>query len=83
MRDAYSDLQSEQYNTDTWIKQVRSGNPDAELAFNGCGHPILSLCTRGKMCPHQTFTSGENQDLKFVMDNKMLTPKNYPAPEWR
>lgn len=81
MRDAYEDLQKDKFNIDTWIAQVRSGNPDAELAFNAGAHPILSLCTRGKICPHQTFTSGENHDFHFKRDNKALTPKNYPAPE--
>ena len=81
MRDAYTRLQEEVFNIDTWVAQVRSGNPDAELAFNAGAHPILSLCTRGRICPHQTFTSGESHNFIFARDNKALTPKNYPAPE--
>jgi len=80
MRDAYADLQKETFNIDTWIAQVRSGNPDAELAFNAGAHPLLSLCTQGRICPHQTFTSGESHDFTFARDNKALTPQNYPAP---
>ena len=83
MRDAYESLNKEQYNIDTWIKAVRSGNPKAELAFNAGAHPILSHCTNGKLCPHQTFTSGENhgfhQRLKKGV-GKPLTPKNFPCP---
>ena len=81
MRDAYAGLQKEKFNIDTWVAQVRSGNPDAELAFNAGAHPILSLCTRGRLCPHQTYTSGESHDFVFARDNKALTPENYPAPE--
>lgn len=84
MRDAYADLQKHPHNVDTWVKQVLSGNPDAELAFNAGAHPILSLCTKGKLCPHQTFTSGENHNFYEKTKKgwgKPLTPKNFPAPE--
>ena len=59
-------------------------NPAAELAFNAGAHPILSLCTRGKLCPHQTYTSGENHTFNQKTKKgkgKLLTPKNFPAPE--
>jgi len=84
MAQAYESLQKERYNIDTWIAAVRSGNPDAELAFNAGAHPILSLCTKGRLCPHQTFTAGENHD--FYSKTKKgrgpaLTPRNFPAPE--
>ena len=83
MKDAYESLRKEKYNIDTWVAAVRSGNPAAELAFNAGAHPILSLCTEGKLCPHQTFTSGENhgfhQRLKKGM-GKPLTPQNFPPP---
>ena len=84
MRDSYEDLKKEKYNIDTWVQAVRSGNPDAELAFNAGAHPLLSLCTGGKLCPHQTFTSGENHG--FYQKTKKgygqaLTPKNFPAPD--
>ncbi len=84
MRDSYEDLKKETHNVDTWIKAVRAGNPDAELAFNAGAHPLLSLCTGGKLCPHQTFTSGENHS--FYQKTKKgygqaLTPKNFPAPD--
>ncbi|HJM62094.1 MAG: hypothetical protein QF405_11060 [Roseibacillus sp.] len=84
MRDAYEALRKERYNVDTWIEAVRSGNPAAELAFNAGAHPILSLCTRGKLCPHQTFTSGENHGFHQRTKKgrgKLLTPANFPAPE--
>ena len=84
MQDAYGPLQIEQYNIDTWIGAVRAGNPDAELAFNAGAHPILSLCTRGKLCPHQTFTSGENHgfyERTKKGKGRALTPKNFPAPD--
>jgi hypothetical protein len=59
-------------------------NPDAELAFNAGAHPILSLCTNGRLCPHQTFTAGENHDF-YAKTKKgkgaALTPKNFPAPD--
>lgn len=84
MKNAYESLKNEQHNIDTWVAAVRSGNPAAELAFNAGAHPILSLCTRGKLCPHQTFTAGENHDF-FAKTKKgkgkALTPKNFPAPE--
>ena len=84
MKDAYERLKTEQYNIDTWIEAVRSGNPDAELAFNAGAHPILSLCTKGRLCPHQTFTAGENHDF-YARTKKgkgaALTPKNFPSPE--
>ena len=84
MKDAYEGLKKEKHNIDTWVAAVRSGNPAAELAFNAGAHPILSLCTRGKLCPHQTYTSGEhhtfNQKTKKGK-GKLLTPKNFPAPE--
>ena len=84
MKDAYGLLQKEEYNIDTWVAAVRSGNPDAELAFNAGAHPILSLCTKGRLCPHQTYTAGENHE--FYSKTKKgrgpaLTPKNFPAPE--
>ena len=83
MKDAYESLRSERYNIDTWITAVRSGNPKAELAFNAGAHPILSLCTNGKLCPHQTFTSGENHNFHQQLKKgigKPLTPKNFPCP---
>ncbi|MDP7020473.1 MAG: alpha-L-fucosidase [Pirellulaceae bacterium] len=79
MKDSYEALRKEKYNIDTWLAAVRSGNPAAELAFNAGAHPILSLCNRGKLCPHQTFTAGEQHDFKFK--TKRLTPENFPAPE--
>ena len=79
MREAYADLQKEKYNIDTWIAAVRSGNPKAELAFNEGAHPLISLCTQGRLCPHQTFTSGEQHEFSFK--SKLLTPKNFPAPQ--
>lgn len=84
MRDAYEELQKETHNIDTWVKEVIAGNPDAELAFNAGAHPILSLCTKGKLCPHQTFTSGENHNFYEKTKKgwgKPLTPKNFPAPK--
>ena len=84
MKDAYESLKSEQYNIDTWVAAVRSGNPAAELAFNAGAHPILSLCTNGRLCPHQTFTAGENHDFHARTKKgkgKPLTPENFPAPE--
>ena len=84
MKDAYEDLQKEKYNIDTWVAAVRSGNPNAELAFNAGAHPILSLCTNGKLCPHQTFTAGENHDFHQRTKKgkgKALTPDNFPAPK--
>ncbi len=84
MKDAYEGLKKEKYNIDTWVTAVRSGNPSAELAFNAGAHPILSLCTQGKLCPHQTFTSGENHDFRQKTKKgfgKALTPNNFPAPE--
>ncbi len=84
MRDAYEALRKERYNVDTWVEAVRSGNPAAELAFNAGAHPILSLCTGGKLCPHQTFTSGENHGFHQRTKKgrwKLLTPVNFPAPE--
>ena len=83
MKDAYESLRKEKYNIDTWVAAVRSGNPAAELAFNSGAHPILSLCTAGKLCPHQTFTSGENHGFNQRIKKgtgKPLTPKNFPAP---
>jgi hypothetical protein len=84
MKDAYEDLKKEEHNIDTWIAAVRSGNPDAELAFNAGAHPILSLCTNGRLCPLQTFTSGENHGFHQRTkkgQGKLLTPLNFPAPE--
>ena len=84
MRDSYEDLKKETYNADTWVQAVRSGNPEAELAFNAGAHPLLSLCTAGKLCPHQTFTSGENHGFFQRVkkgQGKALTPKNFPAPK--
>ena len=84
MKDAYEGLKKEKHNIDTWVAAVRSGNPAAELAFNAGAHPILSLCTQGKLCPHQTFTSGENHDFRQKIKKgfgKALTPQNFPAPQ--
>ena len=84
MRDSYEALRKERYNVDTGVEAVRSGNPAAELAFNAGAHPILSLCTGGKLCPHQTFTSGENHGFHQRTKKgrgKLLTPVNFPAPE--
>ena len=84
MKEAYEGLKKEKHNIDTWVAAVRSGNPAAELAFNAGAHPILSLCTNGKLCPHQTFTSGENHTFHQKTKKgkgKLLTPKNIPAPE--
>ena len=84
MKEAYEGLKKEKHNIDTWVAAVRSGNPSAELAFNAGAHPILSLCTNGKLCPHQTYTSGENHDFHQKTKKgkgKLLTPKNFPAPE--
>ncbi len=84
MRDAYEDLKKEPHNVDTWVRGVLSGNPSAELAFNAGAHPILSLCTNGKLCPHQTFTSGENHEFHQKVKKgkgKLLTPRNFPAPK--
>ena len=84
MRDAYEALQKEPHNVDTWVKAILSGNPDAELAFNAGAHHSLSLCTKGKLCPHQTFTSGENHNFYEKTKKgwgKPLTPKNFPAPK--
>ena len=84
MRDSYEDLRKEKHNIDTWVEAIRSGNPEAELAFNAGAHPLLSLCTGGKLCPHQTFTSGENHGFNQRTkkgQGKALTPKNFPAPQ--
>ncbi len=84
MKDAYESLTKEPHNIDTWVAAVLSGNPEAELAFNAGAHPILSLCTNGRLCPHQTFTSGENHDFYQKTKKgkgKLLTPKNFPAPK--
>lgn len=84
MKDAYESLRKERHNIDTWVAAVRSGNPHAELAFNAGAHPILSLCTNGRLCPHQTFTAGENHDFYARTKKgkgKALTPKNFPAPD--
>ena len=84
MQDAYESFKKKQYNIDTWVAAVRSGNPDAELAFNAGAHPTLSLCTNGKLCPHQTFTAGENHDFHAKTKKgkgKALTPMNFPAPD--
>jgi hypothetical protein len=84
MQQAYKPLQKQRFNIDTWVAAVRSGNPDAELAFNAGAHPILSLCTKGRLCPHQTFTAGENHDF-YAKTKKgrgaALTPRNFPAPD--
>jgi hypothetical protein len=84
MKDAYEGLKSEPYNIDTWIAAVRSGNPKAELAFNAGAHPLLSLCTAGRLCPHQTFTAGESHEFFQKLKKgkgKPLTPNNFPAPK--
>ena len=84
MQNAYESLKEEQHNIDTWVAAVRSGNPDAELAFNAGAHPTLSLCTNGRLCPSQTFTAGENHDFYAKTKKgkgKPLTPRNFPAPD--
>ena len=84
MKNAYEDLRSESHNIDTWIQAVRSGNPKAELAFNAGAHPSLSLCTAGRLCPHQTFTAGESHEFFQRLKKgkgKPLTPSNFPAPQ--
>ncbi len=84
MKNAYQGLKQHEYNIDTWVTAVRSGNPDTELAFNAGAHPILSLCTRGRLCPHQTFTAGENHGFHQRTKKgtgKLLTPRNFPAPD--
>ncbi|MCP4847840.1 MAG: hypothetical protein GY899_07840 [Verrucomicrobiaceae bacterium] len=84
MRDSYQSLKKETHNIDTWVEAIRSGNPEAELAFNAGAHPLLSLCTGGKLCPHQTFTSGENHGFYQRTkkgQGKALTPNNFPAPQ--
>lgn len=84
MKDAYATLRSEPHNIDTWIQAVRSGNPQVELAFNAGAHPSLSLCTAGRLCPHQTFTSGESHGFYQKLKKgkgKALTPDKFPAPE--
>jgi hypothetical protein len=84
MRDSYQSLKKETHNIDTWVEAIRSGNPEAELAFNAGAHPLLSLCTGGKLCPHQTFTSGENHGFHQRTkkgQGKALTPENFPAPQ--
>ncbi len=40
MKNAYQQLKQREHNIDTWVTAVRSGNPDAELAFNAGAHPI-------------------------------------------
>ncbi|MCH2176550.1 MAG: alpha-L-fucosidase [Lentisphaeria bacterium] len=84
MKKAYEPLKKEQYNIDTWIDGVISGNPDAELAFNAGAHPSISLCTSGALNPRQTYTSGENhyfhQKTKKGL-GKELTPQNFPSPD--
>lgn len=83
MKEAYEPLKKQTHNIDTWVQQILSGNPNAELAFNAGAHPTLSLCTGGKLCPHQTFTSGENHDFFQKIKKgkgKALTPENFPAP---
>ncbi len=84
MKNAYEDLKKEEFNIDTWVREIRSGNPSAELAFNAGAHPTLSLCTKGRLCPHQTFTSGENHGFYEKLKKgkgKALTPGNFPAPK--
>jgi hypothetical protein len=84
MKDAYEGLKKEKHNIDTWVDAVLSGNPDAELAFNAGAHPTLSLCTNGRLCPRQTYTSGENHGFYARLKKgtgKALTPKNFPAPD--
>ena len=84
MKEAYAALKHKSHNVDTWITAVRSGNPKAELAFNAGAHPSLSLCTSGRLCPHQTFTSGESRGFYQRTKKgrgKALTPQNFPAPK--
>ena len=83
MKESYEALMKETHNIDSWVDAVLSGNPKAELAFNAGAHPILSLCTRGRLCPRQTFTSGENHHFLSRTKKgfgKALTPRNFPAP---
>ena len=83
MKESYEALMRETHNIDSWVDAVLSGNPKAELAFNAGAHPILSLCTRGRLCPRQTFTSGENHHFLSRTKKgfgKALTPRNFPAP---
>ncbi|MCH2208017.1 MAG: alpha-L-fucosidase [Lentisphaerales bacterium] len=84
MKNAYKKLQQEEYNIDTWVAAIKSGNPNAELAFNAGAYPGAALCTDGRLCPHQTFTAGEGHG--FVLKGKKgsktaVTPKNFPSPE--
>lgn len=84
MQNAYESLKKETHNIDTWISAVRTGNHNAELAFNAGAHPTLSLCTNGRLCRYQTFTAGENHGFYQRIKKgkgKALTPKNFPAPE--
>jgi len=84
MKNAYEELKTKPHNIDTWIHAVRSGNPKAELAFNAGAHPSLSLCTAGRLCPHQTFTAGESHEFFQKLKKgkgKPLTPSNFPAPK--
>jgi hypothetical protein len=83
MQQSYKKLQKQPYNIDTWIAAIRSGNPQAELAFNAGAYPGAALCTDGKLCPHQTFTAGEGHGFiyKGKKISRALTPKNFPAPK--
>jgi hypothetical protein len=85
MKDAYPKLKAETYNIDTWVEAVRSGNPRAELAFNAGAYPGASLCTDGRLCPHQTFSAGEGhgfiQKGRKGAPDRILSPENFPAPE--
>jgi alpha-L-fucosidase len=84
MKNAYTKLQSEKYNIDTWVKAVKSGNPNAELAFNAGAYPGAALCTDGKLCPHQTFTAGEGHGFMYKSKKgkpTFLSPKNFASPK--
>ncbi|PHS12725.1 MAG: hypothetical protein COA78_08035 [Blastopirellula sp.] len=83
MQESYAELQSQPHNIDTWIAAVRSGNPEAELAFNAGAYPGAAQCVDGKLCPHQTFTAGEGHGFMYKGKkvSTPLNPENYPAPD--
>ena len=77
MRDSYEDLKKEKYNIDTWIKPY-AGNPMPSLPSMPVPTPLTLY--GGKLCPHQTFTSGENHSF-YQRPKKIrpsLDPKNFP-----
>ena len=79
MRDSYEDLKGNLQRRHLGPSGTL-GNPEAELAFNAGAHPLLSLCTGGKLCPHQTFTSGENHGFyqKTKRVRKPSPPRTSP-----